>query len=243
MRKTMMVGALLAVAAAAAPVRADDDDTRQFARWEADGFSYVCTIEKVQDGKCYVRYADGTEEWAPRWRVGPYNLKEGDDVQANWENKGLYYPGRVTSRHGDRIHIVYDDGDEEDTTIARIRLKLAAPNGKEVGCRVFGRWAADGYWYPGTVKEVKDGKYLVHFDDTDEAWLKEKELVCYQPTWGDHVEGNWLGKGAFYPGKITRRRDEKVHIAYDDGDDEDTTISALRAAYDDRFHSDKQTPP
>jgi hypothetical protein len=115
-----MIAVLFAVAAAA-PVRAAAADTRQFARWEADGFCYVCTIEKVQDGKCYIRYADGTEEWAPRWRVGPCTVKEGDDVQGDWQNKGWYYPGRVTSRHGDRIHTVYDDGDEEDTTLSALR--------------------------------------------------------------------------------------------------------------------------
>ena len=233
MRKTMIVGALAAVALSA-PARAENGP-RQFARWEADGFSYLCAIDKEQDGKYFIRYSDGTEEWAPTWRVAPYNVRVGDDVQANWENKGLYYPGTVTSRDGDRIHIQYDDGDEEDTTLARIRMKLALPNGKQVGCRVFGRWAADGYWYSGTVKEVKDGKYLVRFDDSTQTWLDKGEVVGYQPTWGDHVEADWLGKGTYYPGKVTRRKDEKVHIAYDDGDDEDTTISALRADYDGKF--------
>ncbi len=234
MRKTTIVGALVALAAASASARAEND-THQFARWEADGFSYPCTIEKEQDGKYFIRYSDGTEEWAPTWRVGPANVRVDDEVYANWENKGLYYPGKVTSRRGDRIHILYDDGDEEDTTIARIRLKLEYSAAKEVGCRVFGRWAADGYWYSGTVKEIKDGKYLIRFDDTDQAWLDKGEVVGYQPTFDDHVQGNWLGKGTYYPGKITRRKDEKVHIAYDDGDDEDTTISALRADYDGKF--------
>ena len=237
MRKTKIVAALLALVAASS-ARAEEG-TRQFARWEADGFSYACTVEKEQDGKCYIRYADGTEEWVPHWRVGPYDLKVGDDVQGNWLNKGLYYPGTVTKRNGDRIHIQYDDGDEEDTTLGRIRMKLALPDGKEVGCRVFGRWAADGYWYSGTIKEVKDGTYLVRFDDTDQAWLEDKEVVCYQPTWGDHVQGNWLGKGVYYGGKVTRRKGEKVHIAYDDGDEEDTTVSFLRADYDGKFHPGK----
>jgi hypothetical protein len=238
MQKTKIIVALLGVVAASASVSADDN-ARQFARWESDGFSYLCTIEKSEDGKCYVRYSDGTEEWVAHWRVGPYNVHVGDDVQADWENKGLYYSGTVTSRDGDRIHIQYDDGDEEDTSLARIRLKLAAPDGKEVDCRVFGRWASDGYLYPGAIKDIKDGKYLVHFDDSDEAWLESGEVVNYAPTWDDHVEANWLGKGTYYPGKVTRRKGEKVHIAYDDGDDEDTTISALRADYDGKFKSNK----
>ncbi len=239
MRQTIPLAALLTVSVLAAAARADDGP-QWFARWEPDGYSYPCTIEKDQDGKYYIRYSDGTKEWAPTWRVGQYNVRVGDTVYGNWLNKGLYYEGQVTSRDGQKIHIVYTDGDEEDTTIGLIRMKLNCPGARDVaGCRVFGRWSPDGYWYPGTVKEIKDGKYLIRFDDNDKAWLGEKEVVGYQPTFGDRVEGNWLGKGLFYAGKITKRLGEKIHILYDDGDEEDTTISYLRAEYDGRFASTK----
>ena len=160
-------------------------------------------------------------------------------MYGNWLNKGLYYPGTVGSRDGDRIHINYDDGDEEDTTIGLIRMKLEYTAAKEVGCRVFGRWAPDGYWYPGTVKEIKDGKYLIRFDDNDKAWLDDGEVVGYQPTFDDPIQGDWLGKGKFYSGKITKRKGENVHILYDDGDEEDTTLSYLRADYDGKFRPRK----
>jgi hypothetical protein len=97
---------------------------------------------------------------------------------------------------------------------------------------VFGR-AADGFWYPGTVKEIKDGRYLIHFDDGDKDWVDEKHVFPYTPTYGDRVQGDWLGKGKFYPGKVIKRDGRKVRIEYDDGDVEDTTISNLRADYDD----------
>jgi Domain of unknown function (DUF4537) len=238
MRKTIIVASLFILAVSAASARAEND-VRWFARWESDGFSYPCTIEKDEDGKFYIRYSDGTEEWAPHWRVGKANIRVGQVVYGNWQNKGLYYEGTVSSRKGDRIHIAYEDGDEEDTTIGRIRLKLESPDAKEVGCRVFGRWSVDGYWYPGTVKEIKDGKYLVRFDDKDKAWLSDDEVAGYQPTFGDRVEGDWLGKGKFYSGKITKRNGEKIHIEYDDGDYEDTTISYLRADYDGKFRPAK----
>ncbi|HVS34502.1 MAG TPA: agenet domain-containing protein [Gemmataceae bacterium] len=238
MRKTIVLGALLAVSIAAAPARAADGSIT-FARWEADGYCYPCTIEKEEDGKDYIRYTDGTKEWAPAWRIGKANIRVGDTVYGNWLNKGLYYEGKVTSRDGDNIHILYTDGDEEDTTIGLIRMKLECPDAKEVGCRVFGRWAPDGYWYPGTVKEKKDGKYLVRFDDSDKAWLDENEVAGYQPTFGDHIQGNWLGKGIFYSGRVAKRNGEKVRIEYDDGDVENTTISYLRADYDGRFHPAK----
>jgi hypothetical protein len=238
MRPMKIIVALLVVAAATASVRAEDG-FRDFARWEADGYSYPCTVLKEEDGKLRIRYSDGTEEWAPAWRVSKANVRVGKTVYGNWKNKGLYYEGTVTSRDGDKIHIVYTDGDEEDTTIGLIRMKLEHPAAKEVGCRVFGRWSPDGYWYPGTVKAIKDGKYLLGFDDHDKAWLDEDDVVGYQPTFGDHIEGDWLGKGKFYGGKIVKRNGEKVRIEYDDGDVEDTTISYLRADYDGKFRPAK----
>ena len=124
------------------------------------------------------------------------------------------------------------DGDVENTTIDLIRLKLVHPRARQVGCPVMGLWAADGYFYSGVVKEIKEGKYLIHFDDGDKAWLEEKQVYPFLPTFGDRVQGNWLGKGTFYEGRISDRKGHKVRIAYDDGDVEDTTIGRLRVRVD-----------
>ena len=51
------------------------------------------------------------------------NLKVGDRVSANWKKGGQYYNGKITSRDGDKIHISYDDGDQEDTTISVVRVQ------------------------------------------------------------------------------------------------------------------------
>src|SRR5262249_38094561 len=103
---------------------------------------------------------------------------------------------------------------------------------RKVGCNVMGRWAPDGYWYPGVVKEIKEGKYLVYFDDGDKAWLEERHVFPYSPVYGDVVQGNWLGKGTYYRGRITKRNGNQVRVHYDDGDVEDTTIRRLRMIID-----------
>jgi len=36
--------------------------------------------------------------------------------------EGTYYWGKITERNGDDIHISYDDGGEEDTTIDVVRV-------------------------------------------------------------------------------------------------------------------------
>src|SRR5207237_961088 len=99
---------------------------RIFARWEADGFSYLATVEKRDGDKVFIKYSDGVTEWATAWRVSYFDLKVGDNVQGNWQQRGLYYPGTVARRDGDRIRINYDDGDVETTTMARIRVNPRA---------------------------------------------------------------------------------------------------------------------
>lgn len=218
---------LLGVASARA-----EDGVRTFARWEPDGYFYPVKVEKEGDGKTFVRYADDVTEWAPSWRVGKFDLKVGDVVYGNWKNKGLYYPGKLARRDGDKIKINYDDGDVEETTIAALRLKLIAPAARQVNCAILARWGPDGYWYTGVVKEIKDGKRHIHFDDGDKAWVTDDEVIGYQPTFDDAVEGNWKAGGKYYPGRIAKRNGEKITINYDDGDVEETSLTHVRMRID-----------
>ncbi len=106
--------------------------------------------------------------------VSAAGFKVGDRVQCNWQKKGTLYSGQITSQNGDKIHISYDDGDQEDTTADL--CKTAPP-------------------------------------------LKV----------GDRVQCNWQKKGTLYSGKITSQNGDKIHISYDDGDQEDTTADLCRA--------------
>lgn len=110
----------------------------------------------------------------------------------------------------------------------------AADDGPEartwkVGERVVALWKPDKVWYyAGTVREVKDGKYLVVFDDGDKDWLTPAEVTPDDLVKGDVVEGNFKKKGVYYPGKIASRTGDQIRLRYDDGDEEDTTIAIVR---------------
>ena len=56
-------------------------------------------------------------------RIKAIYWKVGTKVECNWLGRGIYYPGKITSMDGDRIHIFYDDGDEENTVVGRCRSK------------------------------------------------------------------------------------------------------------------------
>lgn len=227
MKRTVVALLMLGVAAGAA--RADDKLTT-FALWEPDGYMYPGKVEKTENGKAFIRFADGETAWVPSWGHGTFEVKVGIQVYANYQNKGLYYEAKIVQRDGNEIRVQYAaDGVFENTSIARIRMKLFGIK-PQVGMPVMGRWT-DGYWYPGVIKETDGAKFKVRFDDGDEASLEEKHLIGYRPTFGDRIQGNWKGGGVFFPGKVTKRKGEQVYIKYDDGDEEWTTMARIRADY------------
>ncbi len=95
------------------------------------------------------------------------------------------------------------------------------------GDRVLGKWK-DNRWYPARVAAVSGGNYTVNFDDGDVSTLPEAKLKKVDWKVGTAVQCNWKLRGKYYPGKITKMNGEAVHISYNDGDQEDITISRCR---------------
>jgi hypothetical protein len=91
-------------------------------KWSQDNYWYPATIVNKEGGRYFVRFHDGDEEWTNPFFMKVEDIREGDRVFGNYQNGGKYYPGRVTQRNGPAIHIIYDDGDEEDTTISFVRV-------------------------------------------------------------------------------------------------------------------------
>lgn len=51
------------------------------------------------------------------FQISAADFKIGDRVQCNWKGGGTFYNGKITSLKGNKAHISYDDGDQEDTTL------------------------------------------------------------------------------------------------------------------------------
>ena len=98
----------------------------------------------------------------------------------------------------------------------------------EVGDTLLVNWTGDVYWYPGTIQKKEGNRYFVHFDDGDKEWTYRSKMISDDIAVGDRVFGNWKGKGKYYKGKISTRNGKTIHISYDDGDQETTTISFVR---------------
>jgi hypothetical protein len=92
------------------------------AQWSKDGYWYPARIEKQVGDQFEVRHLDGTEDTVSADKLAKDSLQEGDRVSVDFQSKGRYYAGKIVSRQGDKLRILYDDEDEEVTTIAAVRL-------------------------------------------------------------------------------------------------------------------------
>lgn len=113
----------------------------------------------------------------------PIEAKVGDDVSV--EYRGAWYAARVLAVHEDgRVRVTYEGWDaswDEDVVPARVKKATttgsedSALPGRPLGARevVAGETvfiAYDGAWYEGSVLEVRDGGYLIHYDGWDSSW-------------------------------------------------------------------------
>ncbi len=96
------------------------------------------------------------------------------------------------------------------------------------GQRVLAQWEPDGYYYPGTITAHDEHSYLVIYDDGDKATVTADQLAPLDIKVGSRVFGRWQGDTLYYAGEVDQQEGAAIHIAYDDGDKEWTTVRMVR---------------
>lgn len=97
----------------------------------------------------------------------------------------------------------------------------------KAGDRILGQWN-DGKWYPAKITGVAGANFNVAFDDGDVSELPAAKIKKLDWKVGTKVNCNWKNGGTYYPGTITTMQGEVIHISYDDGDQEDSSIGRCR---------------
>jgi hypothetical protein len=98
-----------------------------------------------------------------------------------------------------------------------------------IGDRVLAKWPSETeWWYPGVVVGIEIEGIEVQYDDGDRASLAEDELMPLAIGVGSRVYGRWQGGGTYYPGMVTAATGAAIHIEFDDGDKETTSVSMVR---------------
>ena len=122
MNKLMIIVIFLFIAGLSV-VQAFDVGDRVMADWSGDDYYYPGTIVLIEGNQYFIIYDDYDREWLVSSLLKPDDIGVGTQVQCSWEGAGVYYPGTIMQRNGNAIFVQYDDGDEEYTTIAHIRVE------------------------------------------------------------------------------------------------------------------------
>ena len=214
---------------------------RVLAPWEPT-FLYAGTMEQVAGGRALIQFDDGDSGWVDLAFVQALALTAGQRVMSRRRMGPHFFPGEIREVDGEEVHVEFDDGKEERTTVASLRIpcqplgrgaeqvkatsSMAFVEHLQEGDRVWALWN-DAALFPGTVNELGEGEAHVHFDDGDQAWVRLEHLMPLEIIVGMFVMGRWRMSPRFYPGTITDTEGDRVHIHYDDGDEEWTTAAAL----------------
>lgn len=87
----------------------------------------------------------------------------------------------------------------------------------------------DGYWYPGTIQEVKDDQIYVEWEGFNQAeWISKSVAKDLDFNEGDIIECRWNGGTTYYVARILRIGGNKLYLEYNDGTKERTTLNMIR---------------
>uniref|UniRef100_A0A7S4EYY5 EF-hand domain-containing protein n=1 Tax=Chrysotila carterae TaxID=13221 RepID=A0A7S4EYY5_CHRCT len=164
-------------------------------------------------------------------------LEVGDYVRANWNGRGVFYPGEVLAVDAERstADILYDDGDFESRVprdrIHAVTIELTdAFHSYAVGDVVNADYRGHGAWEVGRIIAI-DTRYRV-FTIKYDVGLLEKHVPPsrVQPLGsghiksdyvrGDRVRANWQSCGTWCLGRIVAVNAEErtFDVQYDDGE-------------------------
>jgi hypothetical protein len=95
---------------------------RVLVNWSGDEYWYPGTIINEEEGQYHIAFDDFDREWTGYENITYEELEAGDKVQSRWQGEVTFYPGTIVERQGNAIYILYDDGDEEATSINHVRV-------------------------------------------------------------------------------------------------------------------------
>jgi len=116
---TMAMAMLLALLAGQAFAQARGD--RVLVQREADGLWYPAHITSVEGTALGVAFDDGDVATVGELMVRDVDWARGTRLECNWHGAGRYYGAVIEERVGERIDVVYDNGDVETMPLGRCR--------------------------------------------------------------------------------------------------------------------------
>src|SRR4051794_7781665 len=98
---------------------------RVLGKW--DLYWYPGTVKRKEGQRFYIKFDDDDEDWLGLERILPLDVDVGSEVSVRWKGGRVYYDGKIIKKDGDRIHVLYKDGDREWTEVRMVRVLRALP--------------------------------------------------------------------------------------------------------------------
>ena len=205
---------------------------RVFAQW-SDGFSYPASVQACDTQSVKVTFDDGAVSLIEPDHVKPIDLAIGDRIFARWQKGAAYFPGQIADMEGENLTVHYDDGEQEQTTVSMTRVFLGEMPWK-VGDRVLAHWPPESFFYPARITAITHGVFVsVAYDDGESAELLPMEVAPLDLREGDRVYCRWQKGPEYHPGSIAEKQGDKIHVHYDDGEKEWSTVAMVRVLPED----------
>jgi hypothetical protein len=100
---------------------------RVLASW-LDGYFYPGRVRQVQGDSCAIAFDDGDVAWVHEANVRGPDIRPGSQVFCRFHAGPMYLPGTVQQQHGEKIHVRYESGEQEWTTISLVRVRRPLAN-------------------------------------------------------------------------------------------------------------------
>jgi hypothetical protein len=208
-----------------------------------DSYFYPGVVREISDNGCLIVFDDGDAGWAHFAHVLYQDIKIGSRVFCRTKDASVFAPGTVNQLKGETIRVRYDQGEEEWTSIAMLRVQrpiapvspeaLAGANvpvkqsldlgepvkdsNWRVGDRVLARWL-DFYWYPGTILNMGERGIHVLFDNNDWRVAQDIMLMPLVVEEGEALEIRPKNEPQriYTPAIVTHVHGEKLDVEYED---------------------------
>ena len=213
---------------------------RVLAPWEPE-YLYAGTVQRMDEGEAHIAFDDGDSGWVPLSELRPLRLEIDQLILCRKEMGPLFYPAVIADVSGETVHVTFDDGEDEWTTVAAVRIPrqpgpAASPTriGSERafvtrlqrGSRVLAPWE-NFFLYAATVTEVRDDEVHVQFDDGDAGWVDLAKVHPLQIPLGLTVSVRGSGR-RYEVAEVVLVEGERVEVSLESGATRVVPVAAIR---------------
>src|SRR5579884_2599055 len=79
-------------------------------------------------------------------------------------------------------------------------------------------WRAPGkFWYPGVIRHIQEDRYFIIYDDGEDGFVKEKEMMPFQLEVGDRIYASPTGDREYEPARIVDKQEDRLQLQYENG--------------------------